>query len=281
MSLCHQLAGDNLVGFHLGLCGRDADSSTATVAAAASVAVATGSALVAARLQHAHSLQLHTQHIGDFEVVEALVLHRVAVGILEDEHSGGLVEDVLRCHDILLGQRQQGLLGGFGQLLLQGNARHGGTNLALHAVAFQLTLIVGLLLGQRLLQLAVDLLGRGKFATQFVKFFLDFFVACTAGDFLLQAFNLGGEAFVGGLVTGTLVGGTLQGADDAGHILAGLLALVPTDSTFRCNHGVHLSQGLAKATVESSLFVALRQPHKGGLLLVGQARQAFLCIQQI
>ena len=184
-------------------------------------------------------------------------------------------------HDILLGQGQQGLLGGFGQLFLQGNARHSGTNLALHTVAFQLTLIVGFLLGQRLLQLAVDLLGRGKFATQFVKFFLDFFVARTAGDFLLQALNLGGEALIGGLVTGTLVGRGLEGTDDTSHILARLLALVPADSTLGCYHGVHLSQGLAKATVESGFFVALRQPDKCRLLLVGQTRQAFLCIQQI
>ena len=277
MSLCHELLGDDFVGLHLGTGGREVNIDVA----AAVAAIATGTLLLTLGLQHSHSLQLRAQHVGHGEVVEALVFHGCAILVLEDEHAGGLVEDVLRCHDVLFGQRQQGLFGGLRQLFFQSHTAHGRANLALHAVAFQLTLVLGFLLGQRLLQLAVHLLGRGEFAFQFIEVFLQFLVARTAGNLLFEGCNLGGEAFVGGLVTGSLVGRTLQGTDDASHILACLLALVTLDCTFRCNHGVHLPQGLPETLVERCLLVALRQTHQGGLLLVGQSRQAFLCIKQI
>ena len=277
MSLCHELLGDDFVGLHLGTGGREVNIGCQ----GRRILLATGTGNDTTRFQHSHSLQLRAQHVGHGEVVEALVFHRCAILVLEDEHAGGLVEDVLRGHDVLFGQRQQGLFGGLRQLFFQSHTAHGRANLALHAVAFQLTLVLGFLLGQRLLQLAVHLLGRGEFAFQFIEVFLQFLVARTAGNLGLQALNLGGEAFVGGLVTCALVGRTLQGTDDASHILAGLLALVALDCTFRRNHGVHLPQGLPETLIERCFLVALRQTHQSGLLLVGQARQAFLCIKQI
>ena len=235
MSLRHELLLDHLVGLYLGTGQRKINCGTT---AATIATIATGAALLTASVKHSHGLKLHSQHIGHGEVVEALILHRVAIGILEDEHPGGLVEDVLGRHDILLGKGHQCLLGGFGQLFLQGNARHRGTNLALHSVAFEFTLVLGFEVFEVFLQFLVDLLCGGVITFVFLKVSLQLLIALSLGNVIFQLGNLGSQALVGGLVTSTLIGRGFEDTKNTGHIIARFLTLIALDSTLSSNRGV-------------------------------------------
>ena len=168
------------------------------------------------------------------------------------------------------------LLRRFRQLFFQHYSAHRGGNLAVHLEAFQLTLVFGFFLGERVLQVGIHLLGRSKVATQLFEVGFQLLIACTLGNVLFQLRDGGLQLGIGGLEGGPLVGSTLQLHQHATHIVTRLLALVADNGTLGGNHGVHIAQHLAEFLRKHGVLVLLAQCRNGRNLCIGQTQIGLL-----